>query len=68
MQVTLQIFMAEEWVKNSWEEVNTKVQSCLAVEKAVGVLRLEKESLSEKIKEAIKARDSAEASLKTTTR
>ena len=68
MQVTQQIFMTEEWVKNSREKVNAEVQSRLATEKAVGVLRLEKESLSEKIKEAIKAQDSAEAGLKTTTR
>ena len=66
MKVTQQIYVAEEWVKNSWEEVNTEVQSRLVAEKAVGVLRLEKESLSEKVKEAIKARDSA--GLKTTTR
>ena len=52
--------MAEEWVKNSREEVNVEVQSHLTIEKAVGVLRLEKESLSEKVKEAIKARDSVE--------
>ena len=68
MQVTQQIFVAEEWVKNSLEEVNAKVQSRLTAEKAVGVLRLEKESLSEKVKEAIKARANAEAGLKTTTR
>jgi len=68
MHVIQQIYVAEEWVKNSREEVNAKVQSWLAVEKAIGVLRLEKESLSEKVKEAIKARDSTEAGLKTTTR
>ena len=68
MQVTQQIFVTEVWVKNSREEVNAEVQSRLAAEKAVGVLKLEKESLSEKIKEAIKAWDSAEAGLKTTMR
>ena len=68
MQVTQQIFVDEEWVKNSREEVNAEVQSCLVAEKAVGVLRLEKKSLNEKVKEAFKARDSAEAGLKTTMR
>jgi len=34
----------------------------------VGALKLEKERLSEKIKEAFKALDSAEAGLKTTTK
>ena len=53
-------------MKNFREEVNAEVQSRLATEKAVGVLKLEKESLSEKVKEAIKAWDSVEASLKTT--
>ena len=53
-------------MKNFREEVNAEVQSRLAVEKAVGALRLEKESLNEKIKEAIKARDSAEAGFKNT--
>ena len=60
--------MAEEWAKNSQEEVNTEVQSRLAAERATGALKLEKERLSEKIKEVIKARDSAEAGLKTTMR
>jgi len=55
MQVTQQIYVAEEWVKNSREEVNAEVQSRLIVEKAVGALRLEKDSLNEKVKEAIKA-------------
>ena len=68
VQVTQQIFVVEEWAKNTWEELNTEVQSCLAVEKAVGALKLEKERLNKKIKEAFKARDSAEAGLKTTTK
>ena len=55
-------------MKNFREEVNAEVQSRLATEKAVGVLRLEKKSLNEKVKEAFKARDSAEAGLKTTMR
>ena len=55
-------------MKNSREEVNVDVQSHLATEKAVSVLRLEKESLNEKVKEAIKAWDSAEVGLKTITR
>ena len=60
--------MAKEWAKNSQEEVNSEVQSRLAAEKATGALKLEKERLSEKIKEVIKAWDSAEVGLKTTMR
>jgi len=68
MQVTQQVFVAEEWAKNSREEVNVEVQSRLVAEKAAGALKLEKDCLSKKIKEAIKARDSAEAGLKTITK
>ena len=68
MQVTQQVFVAEEWAKNSREEVNAKVQSRLAMEKAASALKLEKKRLSEKIKEVIKARDNVKAGLKTTTR
>ena len=68
MQVTQQIFLAEEWAKSSREELNTEVQSRLDAEKVAGALRLEKERLGKEIKEAIKAWDSAKASLKTTTK
>ena len=47
---------------------NAEVQSRLAAEKVAGALKLEKERLNEKIKEAFKARDSAEAGLKTITK
>ena len=60
--------MAEEWAKKSRKELNTEVQSHLATEKAAGALKLEKERLSKEIKEAFKARDSAEAGLQTTTK
>ena len=60
--------MAEEWVRNTRDEVKVEVQSHLKAEKAVRVLRQEKESLSEKVKKAIQARDSAKAGLKTTKR
>ena len=67
-QVTQQIFVTEEWAKKSREDLNTEVQSCLAAEKATGILRLEKDHLNKEIKEALKAHDSAEAGLKTTTK
>ena len=68
MKVTQQIFVAKEWAKNSREELNAEVQSRLATEKVAGALRLDKEHLNKEIKEAFKARDSAEAGLKTTTK
>ena len=64
-QVTQQIYVVKEWVKNSREKVNVEIQSRLVAKKVAGVFRQEKESLAEKVKEAIQARDSAEAGLKT---
>ena len=55
-------------MKNSREELDAEVQSRLVVEKATGALKLDKEHLSKEVKEALKARDSAEAGLKTTTK
>ena len=68
MQVTQQIYVAEEWVRNARDEVTAEVQSRLEVEKAVEVFKQEKVGLSEKLKKAIQARDSVEAGLKTTER
>ena len=45
-----------------------EVQSRLAAERATGILRLEKDRLNKEIKEALKARDSAEAGFKTITK
>ena len=67
MQVTQQIFVAEEWAKKACENLHTEVQSRIAVEKATGALRLEKDRLNNEVKDAQKARASAEARLKTTT-
>ena len=67
-QVTQQIFVAEKWAKKSREDLNTEVQSHLVAEKATGVLRLEKDCLNKEIKEVLKASDSAEVGLKTTTK
>ena len=57
--------MVEEWVQNAHNEVRAEAHSCLEVEKALGALKQEKLKLFEKLKEADKARLSAEASLKT---
>ena len=67
-QVTQQIFVTEEWAKKAREDLNSEAQSRLAVEKAAGALRLEKDRLSSEVKEAQKGRASTEAGLKTTTK
>ena len=63
MQVTQQIFMAEEWVRNVHNEVRAKAYSHLKVKKALGALKQEKAELSENPKEANKACLSAEAGI-----
>ena len=68
MQLTQQVYVAEEQVKNARDEVKAEAYSRLEVEKALGALKEEHAQLSEKLKEADKARQSAEAGLKTTER
>jgi len=57
--------MAEEWVHDACKKDNAKALSCADVEKSLGALKQEKAELSEMLKEAVQARKSAEASLKT---
>ena len=66
-QVTQQIFVAEEWARKAREDLNTEVQSHIDAEKATGILRLEKDRLNKEVKDALKARNSVEVGLKTTT-
>ena len=46
MQVSQQIFVAEEWAKKAREDLHAEVQSRNAAEKAAGVLRLERDHLN----------------------
>ena len=57
--------MAKEWVRNAHDEVKIEAHSSFEVEKALGTLEEEHTQLSEKLKEADKARLSVEAGLKT---
>ncbi|XP_050259821.1 uncharacterized protein LOC126704871 [Quercus robur] len=54
--------------KKAREDLNSEAQSRLATEKATDTLRLEKDRLGSEVKEAQKARASAEAGFKTTTK
>ena len=65
MQVTQQVFMAEEWVCDACKEANTEALSRAEVEKSLWALKQEQAELYEKLKEADKAHLSAEAGLKT---
>ena len=50
MQVTQQIYVAEEWVKNADDEVKAEAHSQLEVEKQLGFFKQEQIELSNKLK------------------
>ena len=60
--------MAEEWVKSARSEARAafNAQSEVEVEVELGALKENHSKMAEQLKEAIRARDSAEAGLKTT--
>ena len=64
-QVTQQVYVAEEWVRNSHDQINAETYSRLKVEKSLGALKEEHAKLSERIKDSDKARLSTEVGLKT---
>ena len=68
MQVTQQIFVAEEWAKKAREDLHSEAQSRCAAEKTASDLRQENDHLSSEVKEAKKGRASAEAGLKNATK
>ena len=64
VQVTQQVFVAEEWVRDTRNEARVEALSHADVEKSLGALKQEQAELSEKLKEVDKARLSDEAGLK----
>ena len=58
--------MAEEWVKNARSEARVAFDARSEVEVELSALKENHSKMVEQLKEAIKARDSAEAGLKTT--
>ena len=68
MQVSQQLFVAEEWAKKAREDLHAEAQSRNSAEKVAGVLRLERDRLNNEVKEAQKARASTDAGLKTITK
>ena len=65
MQITQQVYIAEEWVMNAHDEVKAAAHSRFEVKKAFRALKEKHTQLSEKFKESDKARLSAEVGLKT---
>ena len=64
MQVTQQVYVAEEWVRSANNKFDAESQSQRKVEKALSTANHEKTQLAEKIKAAKSVRQSAEAGLK----
>ena len=64
MQVTQQIFVAEEWVKDARNQVKAEAYSHAEVEKSLKALKQEKAELTDKLVEAERACSNAEAGLK----
>ena len=58
--------MAKEWVKNSRGETRLALDARAKVEAQLGALKEKQAKMAEQMKEALRARDSAEAGLKTT--
>ena len=57
--------MAEEWVKNARDETRVALDARAEVEMELGTLKEKHAKMAEQLKEAIRVRNSAEASLKT---
>ena len=64
MQVTQQVYVAEDWVRNTNNNLNIEIQNWHDVEKALGVANHEKTQLAKKLKAAESAWKSVEAGLK----
>lgn len=64
MQVTQQVFVAKEWVRNTRNEVRAEAHFCAKVKKALRALKQEHTELADKLTTAEMAHLSAEADLK----
>ena len=57
--------MAEEWVKNARNETRAAMNAWFETKVELGALKENHSKMAEQLKEAVRARDSAEAVLKT---
>ena len=65
MQVTQQVYLAEDWVRIAHNKFNAETQTRRNVEKTLNTAKHEKTQLTEKLKALESAHQSAEAGLKT---
>ena len=56
MQVTQQVYVVEDWVRSTKNNLNAEIQNRHEVEKTLGVANHEKTQLAEKLKAAESAR------------
>ena len=65
-QITQQVFVAEDSVKSARSEARAAFDARSEVEVELGALKENHSKMAEQLKEVVRARDSAEAGLKTT--
>ena len=65
-KITQQVYVAEDWVKGARNEATAAFDARSKVEVELGALKENHSKLAEQLKEAVRARDSVEAGLKTT--
>ena len=63
-QVTQQVYVAEDWIRNATTNLNAEIQNRYDIEKALSMANHEKTQLAEKLKVIENGRKSAEAGLK----
>ena len=64
VQITQEVFVAEEWVKKAQNDVKNEVHLCLETKKALGAAKEENKELLSKLIAEQRDRRSAEARLK----
>ena len=64
MQVTQQVYVAEDWMRNANNKLDIETRTWYDVEKVLGTVNHEKTQLAEKLKVAESARQSAKVGLK----
>ena len=64
VQITQEIFVAEEWIKEAWNEAENEVHLRVKAEKSLGVAKQECKELASKLIVKEKERRSAETRLK----
>ena len=66
MQITQQVYVAENWVNDARSKASAAFDARFEVEVELGALKEKQSKLAEQMKEAVRVRDSTEAGLKTT--